>query len=271
MFYTVFVGNSLNTLGISTTKIDTNLVYSGSVWWEPLGDLRASRPYRTAFSDFEFHESPVVRLGTWMTGAREDRFSSANAAQNNPENLALYNSDGVPFFSTGSLAPGVTVKLANYYMWAQDYGLKYRGLAINGQHYLRWLNDFWADGPLPVSRTFDYGFEASVGYFICPKLLELYGRTSFVFGEFGNSNEYAFGLQLPPVEEPEPPGDRRGGPGAETAGRGDHHPLHGRHEPAGTSCSRPSCTSDHPSATDPPRDSAARDTTVRVTRPRWPR
>jgi hypothetical protein len=86
VFYTEFVGNSLNTLGISTTKIDTNLAYSGSVWWEPLGDYGPPGPYRTAFTDFEFHESPVVWLGASMTGAREDRFSSANAAQNNPDN-----------------------------------------------------------------------------------------------------------------------------------------------------------------------------------------
>ena len=230
LFYTVFVGNSLNTLGISTTKIDTNLVYSGSVWWEPLGDYGPPGAFRMAFSDLEFHESPVVRLGTSMTGAREDRFSSTNAAQNNPENLALYNSDGVPFFATGSLAPGVTVNRANYYMWAQDYGLKYRGLAINGQHYLRWLNNFAADGPVPVTSTFDYGFEASVGYFICPKLLELYRPDIARVRRVREFERVRLRVQLSPVEEPGPPGDRRGGPGAEHADRGDHHPLHGRHE-----------------------------------------
>ena len=36
--YLAFVGNGLNTLNISATKIDTNLLFSGSVWWEPLGD-----------------------------------------------------------------------------------------------------------------------------------------------------------------------------------------------------------------------------------------
>ncbi|HEX5887455.1 MAG TPA: hypothetical protein VFY61_02080, partial [Pyrinomonadaceae bacterium] len=35
--YLAFVGNGLNTLNISATKIDTNLLVSGSVWWEPLG------------------------------------------------------------------------------------------------------------------------------------------------------------------------------------------------------------------------------------------
>ena len=37
LHYLAFVGNGLNTLNISATKIDTNLLLSGSMWWEPLG------------------------------------------------------------------------------------------------------------------------------------------------------------------------------------------------------------------------------------------
>ena len=40
--YLAFVGNGLNTLSISANKIDTHLLLSGSVWWEPLGRLRAN-------------------------------------------------------------------------------------------------------------------------------------------------------------------------------------------------------------------------------------
>ena len=130
------------------------------------------------------------------SGSREDRFSDSGT--NNPENVALYNSDGVLFFATGSLAPGVTVELANYYMWAQDFGFKYRGFAFNAQYYLRWLNNFRADGPLPLSSTFDHGFEASAGYFVVPKTFELYGRASAVFGQFRDSSEYAVGFNWHP-------------------------------------------------------------------------
>ncbi len=41
--YLAFVGNGLNTLSISANKIDTHLLLSGSVWWEPLGRLRGTR------------------------------------------------------------------------------------------------------------------------------------------------------------------------------------------------------------------------------------
>ena len=42
LHYLAFVGNGLNTLNISATKIDTNLLLSGSMWWEPLGRLRST-------------------------------------------------------------------------------------------------------------------------------------------------------------------------------------------------------------------------------------
>jgi hypothetical protein len=194
--YTAFVGNSLNTIGINTAKLDTNFVYSGSVWCEPLGDYGPPGPYRTAFSDLENHESPVARFGTSFTGAREDRFSNIDTA--NPENASIFNSDGTLFFAPGSLSPGVTVQLANYYMWAQDVGFKYRGFSFNGQYFQRWLNSFRASGPLPINKTFDHGFEASTGFFVVPKKVELYGRTSSVFGEFRDSNEYGFGVNWHP-------------------------------------------------------------------------
>ncbi len=194
--YNVFVGNSLNTLNVSTSKVDKNFAYGAGIWWEPLGDYGPPGVARLAYSDLENHESPVVRIGTSVTGAREDRFSALN--QTLPENTAIYNSDGVLLFSTGSLAPGVTIELANYYMWAQDFGYKLRGFAFNAQYYFRWLNNFRADGPLPLSETFDHGIEASAGYFIVPQTYEVYGRTSAVFGEFRDSSEYAIGTNWHP-------------------------------------------------------------------------
>jgi hypothetical protein len=191
LFYHAMIGNSLNTLAIPTTKIDTNMAYSGSVWWEPLGSYGPGE----ASNDLERQPTPVVRLGGSYTHAREDRFSDSSATA--PDNTQLSNSDGTLFFATGSLAPGVTVLLADYNMWAVDAGLKYQGLALNGQYFFRTLSNFRADGPLPLSSTFDHGFEASAGYFFFPKL-EFYARTSFVFGQFGNSDEYGGGFSWYP-------------------------------------------------------------------------
>ena len=199
LHYHVFIGNGLNTLTIPTAKIDRNLVYSGSTWWEPLGPYGPPGKGRNMYDDYESHNKVAIRLGTSYTRSREDRFS--NLDQRNPENTSLYNSDGVLTFATGAFAPNVTLQEATYRMWAVDGGVKWRGLAFNGQHYTRWLDSFQADGPLPINPTFDHGFETSLSAFVVPRKWELYGRTSYVFGQFGNSHEYAGGFKWYPVRD----------------------------------------------------------------------
>src|SRR3954447_6627896 len=184
--YLVFLSNGLNTLNVSANKIDPHLLLSGSVWWEPLGAYAEPGKSRNMYDDYFASSKTRIRLGTAFTTSREDRFS--NIEQSNPDNTSIYNSDGVLAFSTGAFAPGVTLQKAKYRMWAIDGGLKKNGLAVNGQYYFRWLNDFEADGPLPLASTFDHGFELSAGKFIIPKKLMVYGRGSKVFGQFGNSS-----------------------------------------------------------------------------------
>jgi hypothetical protein len=191
--YLVFVGNGLNTLNITANKIDTNLLLSGSVWWEPLGPYSEAGKSRQMYDDYFASGKTRIRIGTSFTRSREDRFSETD--QSSPDNTSIYNSDGVLAFSTGAFAPGVTVDKATYKMWAIDGGLKWNGFAVNGQYFLRWLSDFQADGPLPLASTFDHGFELSTGKFIFPKKLVLYARGSQVFGQFGNSYEYGGGAK----------------------------------------------------------------------------
>jgi hypothetical protein len=191
--YMAFVGNGLNTLNISAAKIDTHLVLSGTTWWEPLGAYGEPGKSRNMYDDYFSSPKARIRIGTSFTRSREDRFS--NLDQSNPDNTSLYNSDGVLTFSTGAFAPGVTVDEALYKMWAIDGGIKWNGVAVNGQYFMRWLNDFVADGTLPLSSTFDKGYELTAGYFVIPKKLQLYGRGSQVFGEFRNPTEYGGGVR----------------------------------------------------------------------------
>jgi hypothetical protein len=145
------------------------------------------------YDDYFASKKIRVRLGTSFTRSREDRFS--NLDQTSPENTSIYNSDGVLFFSTGALAPGVTVDKATYRMWAIDGGIKWNGLAVNCQYFMRWLNDFEADGPLPLASTFDRGGELSAGCFVEPKKVMVYGRGSWVQGQFGDAHEYGAGVK----------------------------------------------------------------------------
>jgi hypothetical protein len=191
--YLVFVGNGLNTLNITANKIDTSLLFSGSVWWEPFGAYSEPGKSRQMYDDYFASPKTRIRIGTSFTRSREDRFSDTD--QSSPDNTSIYNSDGVLAFSTGAFAPGVTVQKATYRMWAIDGGLKKSGFSANGQYFLRWLNDFEADGPLPLASTFDHGFEFSTGKFIVPKKLMLYVRGSKVFGQFANPSEYGGGFK----------------------------------------------------------------------------
>jgi hypothetical protein len=191
--YLAFVGNGLNTLNITANKIDQNLLLAGSVWWEPLGAYSEPGKSRQMYDDYFAHEKTRIRIGSSFTRSREDRFSEVD--QSSPDNTSIYNSDGVLAFATGAFAPGVTLQQATYRMWAIDGGLKKRGFSVNGQYYMRWLDDFNSDGPLPLASTFDHGFELSTGYFVVPKKLVVYARGSKVFGQFYSPYEYAGGMK----------------------------------------------------------------------------
>ena len=68
-----------------------------------------------------------------------------------PENTQIKLADSLNLFDPGSLAPGVTVDAVNYRVMAIDAGVKYRGVFAQVEYYNRWLDDFEADGPLPVA------------------------------------------------------------------------------------------------------------------------
>ena len=72
-------------------------------------------------------------------------------------------------------------------------GLKYRGFWIQGEGYWRLLDHFVAIGQMPLREVKDSGFYVQTAYMIVPKRLELYGATSYIFGQFGNPKEFIVG------------------------------------------------------------------------------
>ncbi|HEY7443760.1 MAG TPA: hypothetical protein VH701_15140, partial [Vicinamibacterales bacterium] len=65
--YLAFVGNGLNTLNISANKIDTNLLYAGSVWWEPLGNYAPPGKSVNMYDDYFATDKVRIRIGTSYT------------------------------------------------------------------------------------------------------------------------------------------------------------------------------------------------------------
>ena len=183
--YRVLVGDGFNTFTLRAAELDTNLVYSGSLWYEPLGE------YGAGFSDLECHESLAVRIGNGLTFAGNDADPTGEPG---PEQTLIRLSDGTRLVEPGALAPGVTVNEFDITLYAVHLGLKYRGWNLSTEYFLRWLSDLRGTGPLPVSSLFDHGFFAQTGFFVVPQRIELYALGSQVTGDFGSGTELGGGI-----------------------------------------------------------------------------
>ncbi|MFZ5876570.1 MAG: DUF3011 domain-containing protein [Nitrospirota bacterium] len=191
LWYQVAVGNNLSQLGITAKQLNRDLATGGTVWWMPttqeFGPLGA-------YGDWEYHERVATRFGFSTARSQEDR---QQLADNSPENTQVRLADSLALFDTGSLAPGVTVQNADVRIVSFDAGMKYRGIFLQTELYARRLENFDANGPLPVSSIKDNGFYVQAAFFPVKKKIELYTATSWIFGDdsagFSDSHEYILG------------------------------------------------------------------------------
>jgi len=197
-WYNAFVGNNSSALGIKAAQLDRTFSTGASVWWMPT--TREFGP-RGAYGDWEMHEKVATRFGVSTSQSQEERFTDGTTGATGNTTIKL--ADSLNLFDPGALAPGVTVQQVDYRLLSLDAGLKYRGLFLQTEIYTRWLDEFVADGPLPVASIVDTGFFAQGAFFPVPKKLELYAATSQIFGDkdagFGNSSEYLAGLNFYPA------------------------------------------------------------------------
>jgi hypothetical protein len=187
LHYKWMVGNNLSTLGVKATQLTRELNFGGSLTWMPTtGEFGP----RGAFGDFESHEKLATRFGAGYAISRENRQSNTVDPANN---TTLRLADSLNLFDTGTLADGVTLQKATYQLMAADVGFKKRGFWIQGEGYYRLLDNFRADGPLPVKAIRDFGFYVQTAYMVVPKKIELYGATSYVFSDYGRPKEFIVG------------------------------------------------------------------------------
>jgi hypothetical protein len=196
-FYSGLVGNNNSILGTKATDLDRDQTVSGSLWWMPT--TKEFGP-RGAYGDYEMHDQVATRFGVSSCYSPEQRYNE----DGNPQNTTLKLADGLNLFSTGALAPDVTIQNADYTVLSTDAGLKYKGFFLQAEYYFRWLNDFDADGALPVDEIYDTGFYVQASMIAIPKKIELYVATSQIYGDndagFGNSGEYLGGLNFYPFD-----------------------------------------------------------------------
>jgi len=187
LFYRAMLSNGFNTTDLRFSNVDTNLAYSGSMWWDATGD------YGKGYADLAWHEEPAIRVGQSFTFANQSGTVSPGVPRSEQNFLRL--SDGTRIITPGALAPGVTVTGGHLYLYAIDAAAKYRGFSFNAEYFFRWLSEFKTrGGPIPHSQLYDDGFYTDVGYMLIEKSVEIVGRISTVDGLFGDSWEYAGGI-----------------------------------------------------------------------------
>jgi len=185
--YRWMVGNNNSNLDIPAVKLDRDLSEGFAITWLPTtGEFGP----RGAFGDYEGHEQLATRFNLAYTHSPEDRQASIGSPAGN---TTLRLSDSLNIFDTGALANGVTVEKARYQLLSLGAGMKYHGLFLQGEGYGRRLDNFVADGKLPVGVIRDYGFYVQLGYMLVPKRIELYGATSYIFGQHTQPKEFIVG------------------------------------------------------------------------------
>ncbi|HEY2349652.1 MAG TPA: hypothetical protein VGH64_11570, partial [Puia sp.] len=179
LYYNFMLGNNLSTLGIKSAKDTRDFSKSFTLMTMPTtGEFGP----RGGQGDFEVHTKAATRFGINYVHCRENRFTDSSVS--GPDETQIRNTDGVLFFQTGSLAPGVTVIEANYDMGSIDLGLKYMGLCVDLEFFGRKLSRFDATGPLPLSVINDYGSTLQVSKMIIPRTLMVYGTGSYFWDQW---------------------------------------------------------------------------------------
>ena len=190
--YRWMIGNNNSNLDVPAVKLDRELSGGAALTWLPTtGEFGP----RGAFGDYENHQNLATRFNLAYTYSPEDRQAPIGTPAGN---TTLRLADSLNVFDTGALANGVTVEKTRYQMVSASAGMKYHGFWLQGEGYGRLLDEFVADGKLPVGAVRDYGFYVQAADMIVPKRFELYGATSYVFGQYGDPKEFIVGSNYYP-------------------------------------------------------------------------
>ncbi len=185
--YRWMFGNNNSNLDVAAVKLDRKLSFGGALTWLPTtGEFGP----RGAFGDYEWHESLATRFNLAYTYSPEERQAPIGTPAGN---TTLRLADSLNLFDTGALVNGVTIEKAHYQLVSASAGMKYHGFWLQGEGYYRILDNFFADGTLPVGAVRDTGFYVQAASMIVPKRIELYGATSYVFSNYGHPKEFIFG------------------------------------------------------------------------------
>ena len=193
--YQAFVGNAFggSSSNYQANRLGTGMLYAINGSWEPWGDMGFG------ISDLGWHEQPVIRLGG--SGVYQDiRDSADQGSSSNPDSTIFRVSNGTPLGAAGALGVDSVIHSASVYLATVDSSLKYQGFSIYTEFMYRYLADFGYSGAAPsVSSLNDFGGILQGSYFLIPKSLEIFARTSLVSGLYGTPWEAGGGWNWYPV------------------------------------------------------------------------
>lgn len=185
--YQAMLGNNLSTLGVSASQLDNHFnTFSSALIWEPRGE------FGQGFGDFENHEKMALRVAGHFTRSHETAEEQPNSQTF--ENTQIRLADGSIIFTPNLFGPNITVNALNTKMTDFDGGLKYHGFSLDGEFFMRWLNNFSGINTNVLPSLFDKGFQMQASSMLIPKTLQLYAGGSTVFGKFGNPYDTRVGL-----------------------------------------------------------------------------
>ncbi len=198
--YKVALVNNLSTLGVSGAQLDNKLdTVATALWWLPTtGEFGPA----LGFGDYEEHKKLATLLGVHYTRSTET--AQSQPKENGFENTQFFLSDGTLIFSPNPFGTGGSIQQLTYQMLDLEAGMKFKGWSLEGEYYLRRLDNFHVTGgPIPVDHVFDHGFQVQASTMLVPKLLQVYAAPSKVFGAYGNPWELGLGLTYFPFKRKE--------------------------------------------------------------------
>ena len=194
--YRIMVANNLSALGVQARQLDAKPnTWSAALTWTPTtGEFGPAN----GFGDFEGHQEVATLFSAHYTRSTED--AQSQPGTDSIENTQLRFSDGTLIFNPTAFSPPGRITQARYQMTALDAALKYKGYALEGEYYARWLNKLKIEGTLPKGSFFDQGFTLQASAMIIPKTLQFYLSGSKIYGEFGNPYDVGVGLNYFPLK-----------------------------------------------------------------------
>lgn len=193
--YRVMIANNLSALGVQARQLDANIdTFSGALTWMP-----TTKEFGPAngMGDFEEHGKLATLFSAHYTQSTET--PQSQPATDSIENTQIRLSDGTLIFNATAFGTGRITEV-RYQMMALNAAFKYRGYAIEGEYYARWLDPLKVEGVIPRNDFFDQGYSLQASAMVIPKTLMLYASGSQIFGEYGDPWDLALGANYFPFQ-----------------------------------------------------------------------